>query len=649
MVSFASSFAFSVRGDPVQDQPVLRRNEFRAPMSGESIDTAALLEAAKETTERLASELHHSDTSGRERAELKERLANALVEYKALKGRHDAELVARVEVAERRVVIAQALRAVEQADRVNLAFLFDATSSVQPHIDAVKAQIRSLARRVISTSPNVELQVAFVAYRDHCDGAKRFEKHTFSSSISAFEAALERVVANGGGDVPEDVHGGLQQALTLDWECNGAATRLLIHIADCPCHGTAYHTFGAAGDTYAAGDPYGLRAVDLLTALSERQVEYIFGRLTEYTDLMIKAFNAELKGEYITVCDMANTAGITHTVCTAARGSMARTASALKTGTSKKLVRSKPSSGLGGLEGSWEGADAAAWGAPPATAHRVFTVSTEPVDWSAQEACPVVLYTNDPVTSMDQLRDNKSWKLWSRRAEPTDGTHPQDVRLKVAPQPFAQGALRWAFKSLIKLDGWQDAIVKLFKDSSRRMNTRAQYLAQIEISTIAAFLAEEYDKVKQPQHLPITFFKSHVVEVTKVDGSKEHYNLERELPPSEVGFTKFSNNTGYWNTDHFDSTLAMFSQWTYAVTGKYMMVTDLQGVKTDTGYFLTDPVVLCHDLSKYGSTNLGPKFIDRCMHSIETLLAEAVYASATCTIDHSADTDWQMKQERDSK
>jgi Alpha-kinase family len=165
-----------------------------------------------------------------------------------------------------------------------------------------------------------------------------------------------------------------------------------------------------------------------------------------------------------------------------------------------------------------------------------------------------VLYTNDPVTSIEQLKDHKKWRLWSRAAQPTDGTQPRDVRLKVAPQPFAQGALRWAFKSQIKLGTWQDGIVKLFKDSSKRSNTRARYLAQIEVSTISAFLAEEYNKIKQPQHLPITFLKSHVVEVTTVDDSKEHYNLERELPHTAHGFTKFSNNTGYWNTDHFDPT-----------------------------------------------------------------------------------------------
>jgi Alpha-kinase family len=328
----------------------------------------------------------------------------------------------------------------------------------------------------------------------------------------------------------------------------------------------------------------------------------------------IKTFNSELKREYISTCDMSNEESIQVSVVTAARGSMARTASARRAGDGKKLVFTKPARDLGAIDESCDDGSEARTDA--------FAITAKPVDWSAQEACAVVLYTNDPVTSMDQLKAQKKWKLWSRKAAPTGGMQPQDVRVQVAPQPFAQGALRWAFNSQIKLGTWQDGIVKLFKDSSKRSNTRARYLAQIEVSTVAAFLAQEYNKIRQPQHLPITFLKSHVVEVTKVDGSKEHYNLEPKLPPSEGGFTKFSNNTGYWNVSKFGPTLslALFSRWTYTQPGYFMMVTDLQGVKTD----LTDPVVLCHDLSKFGSTNLGPRFISCCMHVIDTLLAEKV-------------------------
>ena len=40
---------------------------------------------------------------------------------------------------------------------------------------------------------------------------------------------------SGGGDKPEDVFGGLEKVLTVDWKA--PLTRMVIHIADAPGHG----------------------------------------------------------------------------------------------------------------------------------------------------------------------------------------------------------------------------------------------------------------------------------------------------------------------------------------------------------------------------------------------------------------------------
>ena len=118
--------------------------------------------------------------------------------------------------------IAHALDAIAQAERVDLAFLFDATSSMQPHINAVKSQIRHIVARCRCTSPNLTLGIGFVAYRDYCD-SERFARQPFTSDVAQFEAALDRVTAWGGGD------GG--------WSGNAAGNKILIHIADAPFHG----------------------------------------------------------------------------------------------------------------------------------------------------------------------------------------------------------------------------------------------------------------------------------------------------------------------------------------------------------------------------------------------------------------------------
>jgi len=46
------------------------------------------------------------------------------------------------------------------------------------------------------------------------------------------------VKANGGGDRPEDVRGGLKKALDIHFKSN---VKIITHIADAPCHGQKYN------------------------------------------------------------------------------------------------------------------------------------------------------------------------------------------------------------------------------------------------------------------------------------------------------------------------------------------------------------------------------------------------------------------------
>jgi hypothetical protein len=53
------------------------------------------------------------------------------------------------------------------------------------------------------------------------------------------------------------------------------------------------------------------------------------------------------------------------------------------------------------------------------------------------------------------------------------------------------------------------------------------------------------------------------------------------------------------------------------------MVTDLQGVRTpDGGYVLTDPAILCEDLRRFTTTNLGEEAMERCLAMITARLDE---------------------------
>jgi hypothetical protein len=69
---------------------------------------------------------------------------------------------------------------------------------------------------------------------------------------SSTPCQVNGIAASGGGDAPEDIAGAFDKIAEMEWK---SRTKLIIHIADAPCHGSQYH---GLGDSYPAGDPHGL-------------------------------------------------------------------------------------------------------------------------------------------------------------------------------------------------------------------------------------------------------------------------------------------------------------------------------------------------------------------------------------------------------
>lgn len=71
-------------------------------------------------------------------------------------------------------------------------------------------------------------------------------------------------------------------------------------------------------------------------------------------------------------------------------------------------------------------------------------------------------------------------------------------------------------------------------------------------------------------------------------------------------FTKFLNNDGMTNSLVNANFPAAFAHWTFVESGGEIMVSDIQGVRTGTGYILTDPCVhSVIDQDGYGVSDLG--------------------------------------------
>mmetsp|Transcript_15576 Transcript_15576/g.59182 ORF Transcript_15576/g.59182 Transcript_15576/m.59182 type:complete len:638 (-) Transcript_15576:573-2486(-) len=545
-----------------------------------------------------------------------------------LERRESREKERRLRRIARQFLITEALRKVDEAESVALLFLLDATGSMGTYIDGTKAAIRDIVEDVKKTHSKGEMYVGIVCYRDFGDGSSRFQMLNFvhRDHLDQFETFLSGVVAKGGGDTAEDVCGGLSHAAKVDWNVAGEnASRVLVHIADSPGHGERYHD--GVNDEYAKRLPKGgdaaINPLPHLQKLRRLNVEYVFGEVTTRTRTMIRVFNRDLggmpyvKNKAITPETMGST--VTSEIRDSIMRSSSRVSSAYMGGGT--LTKAKPRSkgpALGSIAETpaqaFSAEDLVLEGTPPAA------------NWYRVPECPVTILSSNKIGRLSDLRNRDLAGFTESAAD--DGDDGTTTVMQIMDKPFSQGSCRWAFlarqrvkrnKSFLdrlrraivrkvtfqpKLISHRDFVVKRFKGSKHHLS---QYLAQITSSTVASFLAERYNQsaVRKSTDLPIYFLQCHVVAVHRPGAVEPEYFTAEKLLPSSVPFRKYANNVGHVLDSHVDETLLKFIKFTYDITDGYLMVSDLQGVRLEDKYVLTDPVILCQDLSRFGDTNFG--------------------------------------------
>ena len=120
---------------------------------------------------------------------------------------------------------------------LDIMFICDCTGSMDEWILAVKEELKSIISYIIENNPFVKIKMSFLGYRDIKD-KKRFEIKDFTDDFDSLEKFISGIKAEGGGDVPEDIAGALNEAIKLSWRKKSA--KFCILIADAPCHGKKY-------------------------------------------------------------------------------------------------------------------------------------------------------------------------------------------------------------------------------------------------------------------------------------------------------------------------------------------------------------------------------------------------------------------------
>ena len=177
---------------------------------------------------------------------------------------------------------------------LDLLFIMDITESMQDLLDETRDSIKYILDKIKRDSPGIDVRFAYEGYRDFADLKEGQKYYTidFETDLDLFKSKLDEITAIGGGDDAEDVAGGMNAGLNMNWRSNA---RYAILIADAPGHGKQYHT-EEVQDDYESGDPNGLVLEELMEKYVDNNINLCLTRIDEYTDIMfdrmIKAYKA---------------------------------------------------------------------------------------------------------------------------------------------------------------------------------------------------------------------------------------------------------------------------------------------------------------------------------------------------------------------
>ena len=184
-----------------------------------------------------------------------------------------------------------------------------------------------------------------------------------------------------------------------------------------------------------------------------------------------------------------------------------------------------------------------------------------------------------------------------------------DKLINFESKHFAEGRFRRAY-----LGTWQKPISK-----------RGQLCVVKELKDEFTWKPSDWDTTKLIQgkaqqmaegfnaysntNYPVRFTDIEVMQVTRNDDPEATLRVGESVIVEEYiegKFKKWCSNYGFISQEAKTTAISMpaFMHWSWWYNSGQMMVADLQGVKQNDSYLLTDPVILS-DTTQYGCTDMG--------------------------------------------
>ena len=169
---------------------------------------------------------------------------------------------------------------------------------------------------------------------------------------------------------------------------------------------------------------------------------------------------------------------------------------------------------------------------------------------------------------------------------------------------FAEGRFRRAYKGTWEKPRCYAGRKCVVKECKKNYTWKAtDWDTTVKVTEKAKELASAFN-TKTGTSRPITYTDVHVLKVTRQNSNStpklnEYVTCEDYI---DGEYNKWCNNYGYIDTSF--ASMPAFMHWTWWYTDGELMIADLQGVRKDDSYLLTDPVIMSLS-GNYGETDTG--------------------------------------------
>ncbi len=175
--------------------------------------------------------------------------------------------------------------------RLDLLFIMDITNSMDNYLNQAKSGILDMIKKIQEQCPGIEINLGFIGYKDFndLDFGEEYINLEFTTDYEKIKSNIEFVKADGGGDTPEDLCGGLEMGKNKGW---AGKSRFAILVTDSPCHGEKYHDLkGEYKDNFPDGDRENRNIEDYIIFFAQNNISLYCLKINNTTDKMFKIFN----------------------------------------------------------------------------------------------------------------------------------------------------------------------------------------------------------------------------------------------------------------------------------------------------------------------------------------------------------------------